>query len=181
MGVLAGLEIATAGCGRTAPATGGEDKAQAAPSATPAAPGATGLAPAEALQLWRGAIRDRNPDTVMACDQMFTGAPSVYTPALSESAQKDSEERVRAFSTRVLGKFANPELGPLFLRLLEDPSPYVRGNAAWALGQLSPEVGQAALERLRAQDHDDAVKQSATEALARLRGPAPPAHGHGGR
>ena len=57
--------------------------------------------------------------------------------------RKDANERVRAFSTRVLGKFKQVELAETFERLLEDGSPFVRQNAAWALGELGAEVRRA--------------------------------------
>ena len=123
------------------------------------------------MTLWRQSIIVRDPDSVLACDRMFTDEPAVFGPALVESANSDGEERIRAFSTRVLGKFTDPALAPVFLHLLEDASPFVRGNAAWALGQLSPDLGTAALERVRQQDRAESVRQSAAEALARLQRP----------
>jgi hypothetical protein len=140
-----------------------------APPPTPAVPDATRVT--NVMALWRQSIVVRDPEGVLACDRGFLDEPPVFMAALVESARKDSEERVRAFSTRVLGKFTNPELAPTFLELLKDSSPFVRGNAAWALGQLSPELGREALLRVKAHDRVESVRQSATEALARLQAP----------
>jgi len=136
---------------------------------TPPVPETTRIS--NVMNLWRQSIVVRDPEGVLACDRGFLDEPSFYMAALVESAQKDSEERVRAFSTRVLGKFTNPELGPVFLGLLKDESPFVRGNAAWALGQLSPDLGREALLRVQRQDRVESVRNSAAEALARLQAP----------
>jgi hypothetical protein len=142
---------------------------EAAPAPAPAVPEATRVA--NLMALWRQSIIVRDPEGVLACDRSFLDEPAVFLQALTESAQKDGEERVRAFSTRVLGKFTDPALAPTFLALLTDESPFVRGNAAWALGQLSPELGREALLKVQRQDRVASVRQSAAEALARLQAP----------
>jgi glucose dehydrogenase len=86
---------------------------------------------------WRTAILVRDADAVLALDREFVGAPDRYGEALIACAQTDSDERVRAFCTRVLGKFKSADRAVLFERLLTDKSPYVRQNAAWALGELA--------------------------------------------
>jgi hypothetical protein len=121
---------------------------------------------------WRGAILSHDADTVMMCDRTFLGEPRTFTPALLESAQHDGDERVRAFSTRVLGKFEDASLIDGFRKLLEDKSPFVRENAAWGLGQLEARASNAAgdLEKVRRSDKADSVRRAADEALQRLRG-----------
>ncbi len=87
-------------------------------------------------------------------------------------AETDSDERVRAFSTRVLGKLVDPACAPLLVRLLDDKSQYVRMNAAWALGELAvtPEGHAAAAPALRSlrrlEEHEPASDTRAAAALA---------------
>jgi HEAT repeat protein len=81
------------------------------------------------------------------------------------SAETDSDDRVRAFSTRVLGKLKNPACAPVFQRLLADRSQYVRMNAAWGLGELAatPEgraVAKRALHALRRLEKTETVKDT---------------------
>lgn len=159
--------------------------------ADPAAPGQPGappdVSPAEAAETaervkgvmgaWSAAIVAKDADTVLMLDATFTATPDRYLEALSRSASSDANERVRAFSTRVLGKLKAPRLVELFAKLLEDTSPYVRQNAAWALGELGsePEGRQAAqrvateLQRLARQDAARDVRAAASGALMRLR------------
>jgi HEAT repeat protein len=89
-----------------------------------------------ALADWRTAITIRDADAVTKLDSIFLEAPAAFLDALKKSAGSDDNERVRAFSTRELGKFKRAELAPTFTRLLDDKSPSVRKNAAWALGEL---------------------------------------------
>ena len=70
---------------------------------------------------------------------------------------------MRAFSTRVLGKMKNVALVEDFQRLLADKSPFVRQNAAWALGELATrpggrEAAEAALDELRQAQDDPATR-----------------------
>src|SRR5262249_27941653 len=86
---------------------------------------------------WGAAIPAPDADGVVQLDMTFRETPDRYLPALLENARTDSNERVRAFSTRTLGKLARADLAPAFRQLLADASPYVRQNAAWALGELA--------------------------------------------
>jgi hypothetical protein len=127
-------------------------------------------------EAWRQAILTKNADSVLALDRTFMSSPDRYRGALVESAKKDADERVRAFSTRVLGKQKSPALAGLFEALLADKSPFVRQNAAWALGELAAlEDGRAAarhaaaeLRRARSKDPAPDVRTAAKDALARL-------------
>jgi HEAT repeats len=129
-----------------------------------------------AMDAWRRAIIERNADTVLALDGAFSAYPGRFGPELLRQADSDPEPRVRAFSTRVLGKFKNAALEKDFERLLADASPYVRQNAAWALGELveRPDGREAAqgavveLRRLQDTDPATAVRAAATNALNRL-------------
>lgn len=129
-----------------------------------------------AMTAWRDAILEKNADAVLALDRAFAILPGRYGPQLVRLAETDPDERVRAFSTRVLGKLKNVELAEVFGRLLADRSPFVRQNAAWGLGELADlPSGRAAAdvafdELRRAQEGDPAadVRAAATMALKRL-------------
>ena len=119
---------------------------------------------------WRSAILLKDAPTVIALDMTFRQMPDRYAAALAKSAQADENERVRAFSTRVLGKFKNPAEAPLYERLLADKSPYVRQNAAWALGELGAAAAPAVAELQKASARDPAtdVRAAAKAALGKL-------------
>ena len=128
------------------------------------------------LAAWRQAILDKNAEVVQTLDRAFLSAPERYRSALETSARGDVDGRVRAFSTRVLGKQKNAALAPLFETLLADKSPFVRQNAAWALGELAAgEDGRVAarhavaeLRLARAKDPAPDVRSAAKGALARI-------------
>jgi HEAT repeat protein len=119
---------------------------------------------------WRMAILTKDAPSVIALDLTFRQMPDRYLAALATSAESDGNERVRAFSTRVLGKLKNGAEAPLYQRLLTDKSPYVRQNAAWALGELGPAAAPAVAELQKASARDPAndVRAAAEAALAKL-------------
>jgi HEAT repeats len=129
-----------------------------------------------AMDAWRHAILEKNADRVLMLDHAFALYPGRYGPELLKVAQSDADARVRAFSTRVLGKEKNVALGEDFQRLLADASPYVRQNAAWALGELVLQPGghdalEAAggdLRRIEETDPSQDVRKAATNALKGL-------------
>jgi hypothetical protein len=130
----------------------------------------------ELMGTWRNAILNKDADTVIAIDGAFANQPKKYQAVLMKSAETDENERVRAFSTRVLGKRVDPECAPLFIRLLADKSPYVRMNAAWGLGELAntpagrPVAKPAlrALHRIEKQDSSPDTRTAASLAAKRL-------------
>jgi HEAT repeats len=114
---------------------------------------------------WRNAILVRDADAVVAADGAFQHEPQKFLQALMTSAETDSDDRVRAFSTRVLGKLKNPACAPVLQRLLGDRSQYVRMNAAWGLGELAttPEgraVAKRALHALRRLEKTETAKDT---------------------
>jgi hypothetical protein len=128
-----------------------------------------------AMEEWRRGILEKRSELVHSLDQAFSMLPGRYGPALVKLAEADSDERVRAFSTRVLGKMKNAALVEDFQRLLADKSPFVRQNAAWALGELAArpggrEAAEAALDELRQAQDDPAteVRAAATNTLKAL-------------
>jgi hypothetical protein len=122
------------------------------------------------MKTWRLAITSKNADQVEALDRTFAEHPAAFVPELMSSASSDPEPPVRAFSTRVLGKLHAAESRALMLRLLEDPSEYVRFNAAWAIGELADRDAVAELQRLERHDRSEMVRRSARESLRRLTG-----------
>jgi HEAT repeats len=129
-----------------------------------------------AMKEWREGIIEKRQDAVLNLDQAFAMLPGLYGPPLVKVAETDADERVRAFSTRVLGKMKNPELVEDFQRLLADKSPFVRQNAAWALGELAKrprgrDMAQGAVDDLRqvaGDDHATEVRVAAANALKAL-------------
>jgi hypothetical protein len=96
------------------------------------------------IQRWRTAILQKDAEGVLDCDRIFHEDPKEFGPALRRSAETDDDERVRAFSTRMLGKLRDGGSADLFAKLLKDPSAAVRGNAAWGLEQLGDHRAVAA-------------------------------------
>ena len=80
--------------------------AGSAPPSLLAAAGPDDLAKrvAAAMADWRNAILVRNAGPVIKLQAAFAEAPAMYVEALKTSAASDENERVRAFSTRELGK-----------------------------------------------------------------------------
>jgi hypothetical protein len=135
----------------------------------PADPVDAALTPVpQIMAVWRSAILSRNADEVLASDAIFLEDPGRYREALVTSAQTDSEGQVRAFSTRVLGKFKDRTLVPAFRQMLLDQHRYVRENAAWALGEMQGREAARDLARLARNDPADNVRAAAVKALEQM-------------
>jgi HEAT repeats len=155
---------------------GGPGLAGESPAVVPETPETIAAEVDKSLGSWRDAILARRVETVLALDAAFTASPARYLPALRTSATGDADERVRAFSTRVLGKLKDPTLAGVFEELLADKSPFVRQNAAWALGELAAvDDGRAAarravaeLRQARSRDPAPDVRSAAKSALAKM-------------
>ncbi|MBC8133640.1 MAG: HEAT repeat domain-containing protein [Deltaproteobacteria bacterium] len=119
---------------------------------------------------WRTAILKKDPDAVESLDRAFATYPREFVPALMLSAESDPDERVRSFSTRVLGKLRPPESADLMRKLLSDKSSYVRFNAAWAVGELEDRGAVTRLRQLQQRDASADVRRSARESLLKLEG-----------
>jgi len=144
--------------------------------------GATGVSGAEPLPAvprdrvkdvmhdWRMAIVHKDAEVVERVDRLFAAEPREFIPALMVSAESDPEERVRSFSTRVLGKLRPPESAELMRKLLSDRSEYVRFNAAWALGELADRDAVGRLRDLQKRDPAPSVRDSAGASLRKLGG-----------
>jgi hypothetical protein len=140
------------------------------PLPTVAPPEQTSEQIASILKSWHAAIVTKNAETVESLDRVFAEQPDRFVGPLMENAEGDSEERVRSFSTRVLGKLRRPESLEVLRRLLKDPSQYVRFNAAWALGELSDREAAATLLHLERRDPSPMVRQSAGASRRKIEG-----------
>lgn len=128
------------------------------------------------MTAWRAGIVNKDADAVVAADAAFRHEPQKFRQALMTSAETDSDDRVRAFSTRVLGKLIDPACAPVFQRLLSDKSQYVRMNAAWGLGELAQNpqgraAAKPALHALRRLEKTESFKdgrEAASLAARRL-------------
>ncbi len=125
---------------------------------------------------WRHGILDKNREEVLDCDETFMTDAQRFGPQLEVFAQSEPDDRVRAFSTRVLGKYKNVAAVNVFQRLLTDRSEFVRQNAAWALGELAARprgrelaaVALGDLQRLQESDPAPDVRNAAGVALKKL-------------
>jgi hypothetical protein len=156
------------------PGAGRAPSRAAAASITPAAAAGPSEAargkPKEPLyDNWRSAILSKNAEQVLAAERSFLSDRARFHDGLAGMAERDPEERVRSFSTRVLGKQRVAGDVDLFTRLMEnDPSPFVRQNAAWALGELGMGDVAGALRRVSEGDSDKDVRAAASSALGRI-------------
>lgn len=169
----------SANAGAKPGASPGDSRMVSLPAPASAAAGSAVPAPPEEpiaervkplMQEWRNAIIRKDADMVMNLDRAFTDHPREFLSALMASAENDPEERVRSFSTRVLGKLRAPESTESLRKLLADRSEYVRFNAAWALGQLADHSAVTRLRRLQQRDPSPRVRQSAGQSLRALEG-----------
>ncbi len=128
------------------------------------------------MDRWRQAILEKRTETILDLDQDFALEAARFGPLLEVSAGTDPDDRVRAFSTRVLGKYKNVAAANVFDRLLSDKSEFVRQNAAWALGELAAQpAGRQAAERsagqlrqLQESDSSSDVRKAAAATLQKL-------------
>jgi hypothetical protein len=125
---------------------------------------------------WRGAINSKNAEAVERIDELFRVSPDAFRPALHLCALKDTEPRIRAFCTRVLGNARHVDSIPTMRLCLKDSGEYVRSNAAWALGQLKDEVSLPTLKKLAAHDSSPVVRAAASESLRQLMNIAAASH-----
>ncbi len=75
---------------------------------------------------------------------------------------------LRRNAALVLGNAGRAEALPALVRALGDPSPVVRGQAAWSLGRLGGSQAREALEAAGAVEEDDGVLGEIARALAAL-------------
>ena len=125
---------------------------------------------------WRNAILVKDAATVIALDMTFRQAPERYTPALAKSAETDGNERVRAFSTRVLGKLKNADEAAALqapARRQEPLRPAERGLGAGRAAERRARPAVAELQRASRSDPANDVRAAAKAALGKALIPRP--------
>ncbi|MBI4713273.1 MAG: HEAT repeat domain-containing protein [Planctomycetes bacterium] len=121
------------------------------------------------LNAWRQAIVIKHPQDIDRLGFALKGAGPAAVPFLKKMAAEDTNERVRAFAARVLGRMEMVDLIPFFIdRLQKDSSIFVRENAAWSLGKLNDEKSVAALQNAANTDSSERVRTVAQESLRAL-------------
>jgi aminopeptidase N len=87
-----------------------------------------------------------------------------------EAGLDDPDARVRRDVARALGSFRSEHAGRLATRLIDkDPSPYVVGDAAEALGKTEIEGALSRLVKVaRRESHDEAIQRGAYAGMAAL-------------
>lgn len=121
------------------------------------------------VNAWRQAIVIKHPQDIDRLGLALKGAGPAAVPFLKKMAAEDTNERVRAFAARVLGRMEAVDLIPFFIdRLQKDSSIFVRENAAWSLGKLNDEKSIAALRDAASNDESERVRTVAQESLKAL-------------
>lgn len=153
---------------RSLPSLSDQGSPRADPTPAPAEPIAAQVS--RLMENWRAAIIKKDAEAVETLDRTFAAYPKEFIPALMAMAQGDSEDRVRSFCTRVLGKLRPPESAELMRKLLADRSEHVRFNAAWAIGELSDSEAAPRLRQLQKRDPSPEVRRSAEASLRKIGG-----------
>jgi HEAT repeat protein len=81
-------------------------------------------------------------------------------------ALSSQDPTLRRNAAELLGWLAAPEVTGQLINLLADPSPQVRGQAAWSLGQIGTPSARQALERALSGENDTSTRRSIQEGLA---------------
>lgn len=93
----------------------------------------------DAVELLRGRfVSAENAKLRYSILQAFCGAPGAMARlfVLDSASHADDDERIRALSLSLLARLSDPELKPLFVAKLEDPSQRVRAGAIEALSAI---------------------------------------------
>jgi hypothetical protein len=118
------------------------------------------------INTWRQAIITKNIQQIKQLDLSIKSYGNEAIPFLRKLVLEGENERVRAFSTRVLGRMCQIDLADLFVELLEkDHGHFVRENAAWALGRLNDRNFVEILQKVAETDTSERVRQSALESI----------------
>ncbi len=129
-------------------------------------------APAEGLPYMRDALRDDEPVVRFAACMALGLVKDKGSRGMLETRLEDTDASVQTGAIYALHRLGDyRHTSRLADRLLRDPSPGVRANAAMVLGELG-EKGAIRLLRHAARDRQDVVSLQAIEAMALL-GDAP--------
>lgn len=115
------------------------------------------------------AMADRDPQVRAAAAAAWRDLRGQKDAAPVVALLDDPDAHVRAIAATVIGGLVHAAAAPrLEALVVSDPSPFVRKNAAWALGKLGAPSSAAALRRA-ATDPSGLVRMTARAALAQLR------------
>lgn len=116
-----------------------------------------------------GQLDDPDPDkrreaiVVLSSRQEYLQEP--HTKFYSLALVNDSDALVRAAAARALGLAGDPNYLPQLVAGLEDPSPVVRGDVAWALNRVPGELATGPLKKHATQDASPDVRAGCCQAL----------------
>jgi len=122
------------------------------------------------FNIWRKAVLTKNITQINQLDSQIKGCGDEAIPFLTKLAKEDANERVRAFTVRMLGRMDIKELSSLFMELLKnDTSAFVRENSCWALGQMGNIDALETLQKTADSDPSDRVRKVAAEAIKNIK------------
>ncbi|MBI5779565.1 MAG: HEAT repeat domain-containing protein [Planctomycetes bacterium] len=122
------------------------------------------------FNIWRKAVLTKNITQINQLDSQIRSAGDEAIPFLTKLAKEDTNERVRAFAVRILGRQNKTDLLGLFMELLRnDTSAFVRENSAWSLGRLKNTDTLEILQKAADSDQSEAVRKIAAEAIENIR------------
>ena len=143
------------------------------------------------FNIWRRSVLTKNISQINQLDSQIKGCGDEAIPFLSKLAKEDGNERVRAFSVRILGRMNNAELSsatpsvnpsthgsagqllPLFMELLKnDTSAFVRENSCWSLGRLGNSESLDILQKAADSDPSEPVRKAAAQAIETIKSAA---------
>ena len=125
------------------------------------------------FNIWRQAVRTRNISQINQLDSQIKGCGDEAIPFLTKLAKEDTNERVRAFAVRILGRMNLATLSSLFTELLKnDTSAFVRENCCWALGQLGNSESLDILQKAADSDPSEPVRKAAAQAIETIKSAA---------
>ncbi|MBI4711735.1 MAG: HEAT repeat domain-containing protein [Planctomycetes bacterium] len=97
-----------------------------------------------------------------------SGDVSKYLKLYAELVTDDPDPLVRALAARYVGKFNYKEGTPALIKALADPSPYVRQDAAVALGEIGDTSAVTPLLKTLEDDTSSEVRRSTAQSLGKI-------------
>ena len=125
------------------------------------------------FNIWRQAVRTRNISQINQLDSQIKGCGDEAIPFLTKLAKEDTNERVRAFAVRILGRQNKANLLGLFMELLKNAtSAFVRENSCWSLGRLGNSESLDILQKAADSDPSEPVRKAAAQAIETIKSAA---------
>jgi HEAT repeat protein len=141
---------------------------------TPEAATGPRLDPAQRKDLLAALSSDRAADRWLAAEALAEGDPGKESVAALAKLLGDSDPLLRSEAARALGQIGGKAARQALLDAVNSGTPAAQAAAADGLGALPATAETVATLASLLESRDDAVRQSAAEALARL-DPPPPA------